>query len=106
MLKKLTLATFACALSALAIANPASAHINQRQDRQQHRIAQGTASGHLTPRESARLERQQAHIARYEARSRADGGGLNRRERANLARMQSHASRNIYRQKHDRQFRR
>ena len=106
MLKKLTMATIACALGAIAIANPASARINERQERQQQRIAQGTASGSLTARESARLQRQQTRIARYEAQSRADGPGLTRRERANIARMQNHTSRNIYRQKHDRQLRR
>ncbi len=106
MLKKLTLATLACALGALAIANPAAARINERQDRQQQRIAQGNASGSLTARESTRLQRQQGTIARYEARSRADGPGLTRRERANIARMQNQTSRNIYCQKHDRQRRR
>jgi hypothetical protein len=106
MLTKFTVATLACALGALAIANPAAARINERQDRQQHRIAKGVASGSLTAREATRLERQQAHIARYEARSRADGPGLTHRERANIARMQNHSSRSIYRQKHDAQFRR
>jgi hypothetical protein len=54
-------------------------------------------------REAWRLERQQAYIARYEARSRRDGPGLTGRERYRLERMQDRASRNIYRQRHDRQ---
>lgn len=90
---------------ALAAAMPAEARINQRQDRQQHRIYRGIGSGQLTPRETYRLERQQAHIDRYEARSRADGPGLTWRERYRLERMQDRASRNIYRQRHDRRGR-
>jgi hypothetical protein len=82
---------------------PAEARINQRQAHQQQRIYRGVASGQLTPRETYRLERQQAHIARYENRSRADGGGLSWRERYRVERMQDRASRNVYRQRHDRQ---
>lgn len=97
--------TAALGLGALAAAMPAEARINQRQGHQQQRIYRGIGSGELTARETYRLERQQAHIARYEARSRADGGGLSWRERYRVERMQDRASRNIYRQKHDRQDR-
>lgn len=98
---------FAAALSlgALASAMPAEARINQRQGNQQHRIWRGVGNGELTARETYRLQRQQGRIARYEARSRADGPGLTGRERYRLERMQDRASRNIYRQKHDRQDR-
>ena len=99
---------FAAALlgtATLAAAAPAEARINQRQAHQQHRIYNGVASGQLTSREMVRLERQQARIARYEARSRRDGPGLTGRERTRLERMQDRASRNIYRQRHDRQGR-
>ena len=99
---------FAAALlgaATVAAAAPAEARINQRQGHQQYRIANGIASGQLTPREAWRLERQQAHIARYERRSRADGPGLTGRERYRLERMQDRASRNIYRQRHDRRGR-
>jgi hypothetical protein len=87
----------------IAAATPAEARINGRQGRQQHRIYHGVASGQLTGREAYRLERQQVHIARYEARSRADGPGLTGRERYRLERMQDRASRNIRHQRHDRQ---
>ena len=82
-------------------AAPAEARINQRQGHQQHRIYNGVQNGQLTGREVYRLERQQAHIARYERRSRADGPGLTGRERYRLERMQDRASRSIYRQRHD-----
>ena len=91
-------------LAALAAA-PAEARINQRQAHQQHRIARGVASGQLTARETYRLERQEARIAAYEARSRADGGGLSPGERARIAHMQNRESRRIYRQRHDAQHR-
>ncbi|HYD12803.1 MAG TPA: hypothetical protein VEC11_08140 [Allosphingosinicella sp.] len=97
---------FAAALlgaATLAAAAPAEARINQRQGHQQHRIYRGVVSGQLTGREVWRLERQQARIARYEARSRRDGPGLTGRERYRLERMQDRASRNIYRQRRDRQ---
>ncbi len=88
-------------ISFIAAAMPAEARINQRQDRQQHRIAQGINSGNLTAREAAALEKQQASIARYEARSRADGPGLTKVERARIENRQDKASRSIRRQKHD-----
>ena len=87
--------------AATALAAPAEARINQRQGHQQQRIHHGVQSGQLNARETYRLERQQAHIARYEARSRADGPGLTGRERYRLERMQDRASRNIRRQRHD-----
>lgn len=86
-------------------ATAADARINQRQSREQSRIYHGVRSGQLTARETYRLEREQGHIARYEARSRADGGGLSYRERYRLERMQDRASRDIYRQRHDGQGR-
>lgn len=92
-------------LVAISATAPAEARINQRQSHQQHRIYNGIASGQVTPREAYRLERQQAHIARFEARSRRDGPGLTGRERYRLERMQDRASRNIWRQRHDRRGR-
>ncbi len=102
---KFTLAAAACLLGVMASATPALAGINQRQANQQHRISKGVANGSLNAREASRLRHQQSRIARYEARSRADGPGLTRRERANIAVMQNQSSRNIYRQKHDLQRR-
>ncbi len=89
-----------CAGSALAHA--ATPRVDQRQDRQEQRIEQGQASGQLTARETRRLEHQQAHIGRAEARARADGT-VTRAERAHLHRLQDRASHDIHRQKHDAQ---
>jgi hypothetical protein len=105
MRNSFTFAASLAALAAMATAIPAEARINQRQHHQQKRIANGISHGSLTPREAARLEQQQARIGRYEARSRADGGGLSRAERKRLNTMQKRASHNIYHQKHDAQGR-
>lgn len=88
-------------LATIATALPADARINGRQQRQQQRIYNGVASGQLNARETYRLERRQGRIARYEARSRADGGGLNWRERYRIEKMQDRNSRAIRREKHD-----
>jgi hypothetical protein len=101
----LTVCAIAALTTALATVGPAQARINQRQNHQQHRIANGLHHGSLTAREAVRLERQQVRINRYEARSRADGGGLNFNERARIETMQDRASRRIYNQKHDAQRR-
>jgi hypothetical protein len=92
-------------LAAFATAVPAEARINQRQNHQQQRIGAGVTNGSLTAGEATRLEARQVHINRYEARSRADGGGLSYRERYRLERMQDKASHRIYAQKHDAQGR-
>jgi hypothetical protein len=83
------------------LTTPAFATVNGRQMHQQHRIMQGAHSGELTRHEARRLERQQRHIARSEARMRASGNGLSPAERARLNREQDRASANIYAKKHN-----
>ena len=102
-----TTRVFACAVTVSLIgcvpAFAAGPGINHRQARQQARIYQGIASGSLTQREAARLERQEGRIDALEARDRRNG--LSRHERAQLERDLNRESRQIYRQKHDRQHR-
>ena len=86
---------------AVMLATPAFAGINGRQAHQQHRIMQGVHSGELTRGEAGRLERQQRHIGRSEARMRASDGGLSRAERFRLRGEQRRASINIYGKKHN-----
>jgi uncharacterized protein YdeI (BOF family) len=87
-------------ISATAFAGTNDPGIQQREANQQQRIEQGVRSGQLTPRETGRLEAQQARIQQDEARMKADGN-LTSRERAKLTREQNRASRNIYRKKHN-----
>jgi hypothetical protein len=77
--------------------------INQRQQNQRQRIAQGLGSGELTARETARLAREQVQIQRMENRFRSSGDGLSQRERARLQYELHQSSWHIYKQKHDRQ---
>ena len=76
--------------------------IDQRQANQARRIAQGQASGQLTPQEAARLKRQQEQIRRMEARAQADGR-VSAKEAARIQRAQDNASRNIRRERTDAQ---
>jgi hypothetical protein len=89
--------------AAPALANdPAMPGVGKRQELQQKRIGRGIVSGQLTPREGARLERQQAGIERAKRRAEADGK-ITPRERARLHGKQNRASRRIYGEKHDAQ---
>ena len=103
-MKKLTLASAALLVCGFAYAQTQMPHVDQRQAQQQARIQQGVASGELTHKEAARLEKQQAHIAKAETRAESDGK-VTRQERRRLHNKQDHASRAIYRQKHDKQDR-
>jgi uncharacterized membrane protein YebE (DUF533 family) len=76
--------------------------IDKREANQDARIQQGVASGELTPRETARLDRGQAHVQTMEANAKADGV-VTGKERAAITHAQNVQSRRIHRQKHDRQ---
>ena len=54
-------------------AAPVTPRIDQREANQQARIDAGVASGQLNARETNRLDKQQARIARAEANAKADG---------------------------------
>jgi len=81
-----------------------TATVNQRERRQQHRISAGVRSGELTGKETRKLEREQVRIRRDEAIAKSDGN-FTPRERARIQKEQNWASRDIYRQKHDGQTR-
>lgn len=85
-----------------ALAQPSTPRVDQRQANQERRIEQGVQSGALTARESARLERGQAHVQVLEDHAKADGK-VTGKERSELARAQNRQSERIYRQKHDAQ---
>lgn len=81
--------------------NPtATPRIDQRQVNQQKRIDQGVASGQLTPKETARLQKREGKIAADEATAKADGK-VTKAERKHLRREEDRASKAIYKQKHD-----
>ena len=92
-------ASIGAAASALA-----EGRIQERKENQQRRIAQGVASGQLTPRETSRLENHEARLNGEIRDMREDNGGkLTPRDKRIVNRQQNRLSRQIYRQKHDAQ---
>lgn len=91
----------AAGAAAFAQTPPSTPQVDQRQANQQQRINQGVASGELTARESAKLQREQNRIARHEAAAKADGV-VTPQERRRLHREQDQASRHIAHKKHNR----
>jgi hypothetical protein len=76
--------------------------VGRRQERQQARIIQGVKSGALTPREAARLERNEARLEAEKIDMREDNNGkLTRADYVKLNRQLNRLSRAIYYQKHD-----
>ncbi|MCI0421061.1 MAG: hypothetical protein L0387_34665 [Acidobacteria bacterium] len=82
----------------------AQSTVNQRERRQQRRIADGVKDGELTRNEVKKLEKRQARIHAAEAKAKADGE-FTAKERAKIQKKQNKASRQIYKEKHDRQDR-
>lgn len=76
--------------------------IDKRQAEQQKRIDQGVASGQLTAKEAARLEKGQERVQKMEDKAKADGK-VTKQERARIQQAQNVESRHIAKQKHDRQ---
>ena len=100
---KTTLVSITLAIATVGVfAQTATPRVDQREANQQGRIAQGAASGQLTPKETVRLEKEQAKIDKVEARDKADGK-VTKRERARLHHMQNRASKDIHAQMHDAQ---
>ena len=74
----------------------------QRNINQQTRIEQGTQSGSLTTRETAKLEAGQARDTRAEARAGA-GGNVSATEQRRIQKKENRQSARIKREKHDAQ---
>lgn len=92
----------ALALASLVSTTASAGVIRDREICQQRRIAQGIASGRLSPWEAARIERQEAGLRHEIAEFREDHGGrLARWQFARVERQQNRLSNEIYREKHD-----
>lgn len=89
------------ACGSVARAQEPAAVAAQRDADQQQRIEQGLQSGQLNTREAGRLEREEQHIDRQQARDLKSGGALTPQEKARITREQNHVSRGIYRDKHN-----
>lgn len=76
--------------------------IQERQENQQDRIAQGVKSGQLTAGETARLETKEAALNKEIGTDRhANGGTLTPQERRQVNRQQNRLSNQIYADKHN-----
>ncbi len=94
----------AFALPGLTLAQTTSTpRIDQRQENQEKRIQQGAQSGELTKKETKKLEKGQAKIARKETKAMADGQMTNK-EAAKIEKAQDKQSARIHKQKHDNQI--
>jgi hypothetical protein len=106
VLSAMALSVAALAVQAQAPAAPNAAastpKVDARQARQHARIADGAASGALTPHERRRLHNEQRAIRHAETAAKADGT-VTLRERHRLDKMQDRASADVRRQKHDAQ---
>ena len=79
---------------------PAGDRVDNRQANQQARIANGVATGQLTPRETQKLERGQAKVNNAEAKAAADGK-VTQKESARIEAKQDEQSQRIAKKKHD-----
>jgi len=87
-------------LSTAAWAESNAAQDQERNVNQQERIEQGLKSGELTTKEAGKLERQQQHIDRMEAKD-LRNGSISPAEQARLNAAENRASHDIYKEKHD-----
>jgi len=76
--------------------HPRVNQINQRQENQQDRIANGIKNGKLTPGQAARLERGEQRLENNEKKDMAaDGGHLTKQDQRQLNREANHMSKRI-----------
>ena len=76
--------------------------VGARRNLQQQRIANGVASGQMSPSEAAKAENHEQNINKHVAADRAaNGGKLTPQEKSNINKRQNSASRQIYNEKHN-----
>jgi|SRR5580698_1510689 hypothetical protein len=82
--------------------HPRVNEVNQREQDQQNRIANGVKNGTLSPKETANLENRENHIQNEEKRDMAKNNGhLTQAEQNKINRQQNHISKSIYKDKHN-----
>jgi hypothetical protein len=80
----------------------AMSRVGERSANQQQRVANGVASGQLTPRETQHIERNEANINQQVRNDRqANGGRLTQPERQQVNREQNHVSQQIHNDRHN-----
>ena len=86
--------------ASFAAAGPWTPGIDAREAAQSIRIESGRLTGSLTAKEAARLQHEQEHIRRLEAKAKADGV-VSARERDRIRTAQDHAAQHIRKEKTD-----
>jgi hypothetical protein len=82
--------------------HPRVNEVNQRQENQQKRIANGVDSGKLTPQQTSNLEKREATVDNREQKDMAKNNGhLTRGEQRRINRQQNRVSKSIYKDKHE-----
>jgi len=82
--------------------HPRVNEVNQREQNQQNRIANGVKNGTLTPQQTANLEKREASVENREKKDMAKNGGhLTKAEQNGINRQQNRISKSIYKDKHD-----
>ena len=82
--------------------DPKKGEIAERKMKQQKRIANGVATGELTPKETAHLENKEAKINKeIRTERKANGGNLTNKEKVQINHQQNKVSKQIYKEKHD-----
>jgi hypothetical protein len=82
--------------------HPRVNEVNNREQNQQNRIANGVQNGTMTPGQAARVENREQHIENQEkADMAAHNGHLTKNEQNKLNREQNRTSKQIYKDKHD-----
>jgi hypothetical protein len=82
--------------------HPRVNEVNQREENQQKRIANGINNGSMSAHETANVERREASVQRQEQADMAKHNGhLTKAEQNQLNRRQNRISRSIYKDKHN-----
>ena len=81
--------------------HPRVNQVNQREENQQQRIANGVKSGKLSAQQTANLEKREASVQNREQKDMAaHNGHLTKAEQKGINRQQNRISKSIYKDKH------
>jgi hypothetical protein len=82
--------------------HPRVNEVNQREQNQQNRIANGVKNDKLTANQTANLEKREANVQNREQKDMAKNNGhLTKAEQKGINRQQDRISKSIYKDKHD-----
>jgi hypothetical protein len=84
--------------------HPRVNEVNQREENQQQRIANGVSSGKLSAQQTSNLEKREASVQNREQKDMAaHNGHLTKAEQKGINRQQNRVSKSIYKDKHPNQ---